>query len=332
MADEKAQLEAYVARVTSAEEQAEKLALELEALTPKIKAKKQERNREPTEELLKLRAENAKLKFRLGILQRATEEERQKVGQKGAAMAHQKDSRAAKPSAATKRSDSVLDTLTSIFRAALASAFPDVPADELPCPVTLSGAGGGGQGKGGKKGGQQQQYGDYQFNGSMAIAGVLKGRGIKASPREVADKVVAAVDKGDVIEKVEVAGPGFVNVYIRRDFVEKRLGAVLVEGVRPPSLVERKRIVVDYSGPNIAKEMHVGHLRSTIIGDSIAKLLEFLGHDVVRLNHMGDWGTQFGMLIAHLRGKSLKISTIRLSTSFQTCSQTTPSSLLPSAT
>ena len=124
------------------------------------------------------------------------------------------------------------------------------------------------------------------------------------SPRDIANKVLEKVPKdSDLIEKLEVAGPGFINIFVKRSFVERVLTDVLRRGVRPPTLDGGpKRIIVDYSSPNVAKEMHVGHLRSTIIGDSIANLMEFLGHDVLRLNHIGDWGTQFGMLIAHLKG------------------------------
>lgn len=121
------------------------------------------------------------------------------------------------------------------------------------------------------------------------------------SPRDVATKVVEKVSPDEVIERLEVAGPGFVNVFVKKQFIESELLDLLEKGVRPPSSGGKKKVIVDFSSPNVAKEMHVGHLRSTIIGDSICRLLEFLGHDVMRLNHTGDWGTQFGMLIAHLQ-------------------------------
>merc|ERR1719300_441961 len=113
--------------------------------------------------------------------------------------------------------------------------------------------------------------------------------------------IVANVPENILVEKLEVAGPGFVNIYLRKSFVETSLNNLLEKGVLPPVIGSKKKVIVDFSSPNIAKEMHVGHLRSTIIGDSICRLLEFLGHDVLRLNHIGDWGTQFGMLIAHLQ-------------------------------
>ncbi|XP_006810442.1 arginine--tRNA ligase, cytoplasmic-like, partial [Neolamprologus brichardi] len=94
---------------------------------------------------------------------------------------------------------------------------------------------------------------------------------------------------------------GFINIYLQKTFVSKQLSNLLINGVQPPPLPSKKKVVVDFSSPNIAKEMHVGHLRSTIIGDSMCRLFEFLGYEVLRLNHVGDWGTQFGMLIAHLQ-------------------------------
>lgn len=113
-----------------------------------------------------------------------------------------------------------------------------------------------------------------------------------------------------MIEKLEVAGAGFINIFLRRDYAVSYLTNLLKTGHVPPPQTKRQRVIVDFSSPNIAKEMHVGHLRSTIIGDSISKLLEYLGHDVLRLNHVGDWGTQFGMLIAHLQDKFPNYSTV----------------------
>jgi len=144
---------------------------------------------------------------------------------------------------------------------------------------------------------RRAEFGDYQANGVMAAA---KKR--RTHPRRLAEQVLADADLTDLAENVEVSGPGFINITLRGDWLgaeltrrltDKRLGAETPE--RP------QRVVVDYSAPNIAKEMHVGHLRSTVIGDALARLLDFLGHDVVRQNHVGDWGTQFGMLVAHLK-------------------------------
>ncbi|KAG8222038.1 hypothetical protein J437_LFUL003958 [Ladona fulva] len=151
------------------------------------------------------------------------------------------------------------------------------------------------------------KFGDYQFNSAMAVSQALQKKGSKTPPRTVATKVMESVPQSDLIEKMEVAGAGYINVSLSRTYGVKRLSDVLLHGVLPPPpSPKRLRVVVDFSSPNIAKEMHVGHLRlakSTIIGESIARLLEYLGHDVLRINHVGDWGTQFGMLIAHLQDK-----------------------------
>lgn len=105
-----------------------------------------------------------------------------------------------------------------------------------------------------------------------------------------------------IVEKCDVAGAGFINIFLSRTYAANAITTILRDGVQPP-VTKRKRVVVDFSSPNIAKEMHVGHLRSTIIGESICRLLEFMGHDVLRINHTGDWGTQFGMLIAHMEDR-----------------------------
>ena len=140
------------------------------------------------------------------------------------------------------------------------------------------------------------EFGDYQSNGVMAVA-----RNLKTNPRQLAERVVAELDLGDLADRVEVAGPGFLNITLSPSWLAARLVAMLRDdrlGVEPaPS---PQTVVVDYSHPNLAKEMHVGHLRSTIIGDALVRVLEFLGHRVVRHNHVGDWGTQFGMLIAYM--------------------------------
>ncbi len=140
------------------------------------------------------------------------------------------------------------------------------------------------------------EFGDFQANGAMGLAKVL-GR----PPRQIAQVVVDHLQVNDLCHPPQVAGPGFINFTIRPEVlaaeVEERLDHPRL-GV--PMAQPQQPVVVDFSSPNIAKEMHVGHLRSTIIGDCIARLLSFRGHRVLRLNHLGDWGTQFGMLIAHL--------------------------------
>ncbi|MGE0624718.1 MAG: arginine--tRNA ligase [Pseudomonadales bacterium] len=134
------------------------------------------------------------------------------------------------------------------------------------------------------------EFGDYQANGAMGAA-----KALKQNPRQIAEQVVAAVEADDLAERLEVAGPGFINIHLKPAFLAGALKAPPVEAV-----AAAERVVVDYSSPNLAKEMHVGHLRSTIIGDAIARVLAALGHTVIRQNHVGDWGTQFGMLLAHL--------------------------------
>ncbi|MGA0263539.1 MAG: arginine--tRNA ligase [Ilumatobacteraceae bacterium] len=138
---------------------------------------------------------------------------------------------------------------------------------------------------------------DAQANGSLALAKEL-GR----PPREVAEAVLAeALKIANLRATLEVAGPGFLNIVVHDDFLADEIAAVSSDerlGVR--SATPTRRVVVDYSAPNVAKEMHVGHLRTTVIGDSLVRILEFVGHDVIRENHIGDWGTPFGMLIEHL--------------------------------
>ena len=139
------------------------------------------------------------------------------------------------------------------------------------------------------------EFGDYQANGCMAAA-----KKLKTNPRELAGKVVDALDLADLAESVDIAGPGFLNVKLSDAFLADQLAAMAADDLLGCDAPEAGTVVVDYSGPNLAKEMHVGHLRSTIIGDALARVLGFLGQDVVRQNHVGDWGTQFGMLTALL--------------------------------
>jgi arginyl-tRNA synthetase len=139
------------------------------------------------------------------------------------------------------------------------------------------------------------EFGDFQANGVMGAA-----KRIKANPRELAQQVLAELQLDGIAAKLEIAGPGFINITLDDDFLSARLAEMAADSRLGVAPVEAVTTVVDYSSPNLAKEMHVGHLRSTIIGDALARTLEFLGHKVIRQNHMGDWGTQFGMLIAEL--------------------------------
>tara|TARA_B110000967_G_C18899709_1_gene573751 strand:- start:1384 stop:3108 length:1725 start_codon:yes stop_codon:yes gene_type:complete len=135
------------------------------------------------------------------------------------------------------------------------------------------------------------QFGDFQANGAMGAA-----KRLKTNPRDLATKILDNLDLDGIADKLEIAGPGFINIYLSSKF----LASAVADNAPKSGNNKPQTIVVDYSSPNLAKEMHVGHLRSTIIGDAVARVLEYQGHKVVRQNHMGDWGTQFGMLIAEL--------------------------------
>lgn len=147
-------------------------------------------------------------------------------------------------------------------------------------------------------------FGDYQANGVMGAA-----KKLKTNPRELATKVVEHLNLDGIAEKVELAGPGFINIHLDKTWLAIQLSAIANDeklGVSQRTTGTEdnpQNVVVDYSAPNLAKEMHVGHLRSTIIGDAVVRALEFRGDKVIRQNHMGDWGTQFGMLLAHLSDK-----------------------------
>ncbi|XP_043925490.1 arginine--tRNA ligase, cytoplasmic isoform X2 [Protopterus annectens] len=215
--------------------------------------------------LEELQEENTKLKYRINILKRSLQAEKEKS----------KD-----------RMININSEIQDIFRTAIHASYPEL--ENVPLQVTPS---------------QQPKFGDYQFNSAMGIAQTLKAKGEKVNPRDIANKIIQHVPENKIMEKTEVAGPGFINVYLKKDFISQQLTHLLVNGVKPPHVGPPLKVVVDFSSPNIAKEMHVGHLRSTIIGESICRLFEYVGHDVLRLNHIGDWGTQFGMLIAHLQDK-----------------------------
>ena len=144
----------------------------------------------------------------------------------------------------------------------------------------------------------QEEFGHYQCNSALRLSKILK-----KNPRQVAEAIIAHLDDAtrSQCSKIEIAGPGFINFTLSATSLSDLLNHQLKEaklGAMKPA--KRERIVVEFSSPNVAKELHVGHIRSTIIGDSIARLFEFLGHDVLRLNHIGDWGTQFGMLITYM--------------------------------
>lgn len=169
--------------------------------------------------------------------------------------------------------------LISRFTEALAA----MGVENAPVPVTRS---------------ARPEFGEYQFNGAMALAKQLKQK-----PRDIAEQIVEKVTLDDVASKLEIAGPGFINIHISDTWLANQCELALHDPRLGVAKDPEQTVVVDYSSPNLAKEMHVGHLRTTIIGDAVVKVLEFLGHKVIRQNHMGDWGTQFGMLLAHLSDK-----------------------------
>ncbi len=139
------------------------------------------------------------------------------------------------------------------------------------------------------------QFADYQANAALALAKRL-GR----KPREVSTAIMEHLDVSDICRDVEVSGPGFINLTLREDWIAAQAQALLEDPRLGVSEQTPQNIPIDYSAPNVAKEMHVAHLRTTVVGDSLARTLEFLGHNVIRQNHIGDWGTPFGMLIEHL--------------------------------
>mmetsp|Transcript_14377 Transcript_14377/g.40662 ORF Transcript_14377/g.40662 Transcript_14377/m.40662 type:complete len:798 (+) Transcript_14377:40-2433(+) len=158
----------------------------------------------------------------------------------------------------------------------------------------------------GKKGGKGPSA-DLQVNNAMSLYKELKDESIK-SPRDVAVKLQAALEEQDLFsgeakmfEKTEIAGPGFINCFLAESFVAERIRRILEDGELKPPQTRACKVGIDFSSPNAAKEMHVGHLRSTIIGEVIARMLEFCGNKVDRINHIGDWGTQFGMLLTYMR-------------------------------
>jgi arginyl-tRNA synthetase len=176
---------------------------------------------------------------------------------------------------------SIIDLLTHRFSEALVAAFGSDFAGVDPLVVAAT----------------NPRFGDYQSNIAMSLAKKLGQK-----PREIAQKLIDNLNIDDLCAQPEIAGAGFINLTIKPAYLENQLNSIAKDprlGIN--KVKEPQKVIVDFSSPNIAKEMHVGHLRSTIIGDSIARILEFSGQDVLRLNHVGDWGTQFGMLIAYLR-------------------------------
>lgn len=148
--------------------------------------------------------------------------------------------------------------------------------------------------------GKNPQLGDYQANGAMAAA-----KRMKTNPRDLAATILEQLDLEGIAEHTEVAGPGFINIKLSQQWLSQQLAELRQDANQGVGQTDQPQtMVIDYSAPNLAKEMHVGHLRSTIIGDALARILEAQGHNVIRQNHVGDWGTQFGMLITHLKDQT----------------------------
>ncbi|CAF4205100.1 unnamed protein product, partial [Adineta steineri] len=330
-------MDALLARLKEQEEEVKQLEAQLFS-RPEFKDNRK---------LEELRAENDKLNYRANILVRSIEDlkkrpsqvngkvsksadhrekqpqqsevkstEKKPDSQKKPSEAKQNDNKTKKPATPAPvktyftagaegdkdHSCRTIDILVSLFEQSIRKAFPEDPT--LPILVVPA------------------RQADYQCNSAMPIAQKLTAGGKKIAPTEVAKIIVENLPKHDMIEKIDYSGPGFINVTISPSFVSKQIRDILTKGVLPPNVLnmvgklgsngenKRPKVVIDFSSPNIAKEMHVGHLRSTIIGDSIARLLEYTGFDVLRLNHLGDWGTQFGMLIAHLQDKFPEYKTV----------------------
>eukprot|EP00796_Vickermania_ingenoplastis_P008676 gene8676-6099_t len=172
--------------------------------------------------------------------------------------------------------------LKDIIHATVTKVFPQIPSVE---PLITKG-----------------KVAEYQCNNAMGLAKTLSQQKppVKLSPQAIGEELRKGLVENDVIEDFEPTPQGFINVNIKKSYISTAIRYILEHGVQPPEMAP-KRVLVDFSSPNIAKEMHVGHLRSTIIGDSICLLLEFCGHDVERINHVGDWGTAFGMLILYIK-------------------------------
>ena len=170
----------------------------------------------------------------------------------------------------------LLHLIQDKFRAALAGLVPDVePYVAMVKPT------------------QDAKHGDYQANCAMSLAKALGKK-----PRDIAQDILARLDLGDLLDKPEIAGPGFINLRVQTSWLAKQLQAIANnERLGIANAHPVKTFVIDYSSPNVAKPLHVGHLRSTIIGDALTRLLRFLGHSVITDNHLGDWGTQFGILL-----------------------------------
>lgn len=180
----------------------------------------------------------------------------------------------------------LLKIFQDLFFNAITQAYPQEKINYDLVEVTLS---------------TSEKFGHYQCNSAMKLAKTLQ-----QSPRAIAQIIITHLENEpqatEIIEKLEIAGPGFINITLRPSYLAERTNRMLQDAYFDLTMPEHKhKVIIDFSSPNVAKEMHVGHLRSTIIGDALSRLFEFYGYDVLRINHLGDWGTAFGMLIAYMK-------------------------------
>lgn len=187
----------------------------------------------------------------------------------------------------------LISSLCDIFQQAILQAYPQLQGQSLPLEVSQS---------------TNDKFGHYQCNSAMKLA-----KALQLKPRDIAEAIIRHVDRSDknnllMIADLTIAGPGFINVTLDPHFLSQYVQTMLVSpNLGFCKLAIPQRLIIDFSAPNTAKEMHVGHLRSSIIGDCLARLFEFLGYDVLRLNHIGDWGTAFGMLITYMKEQAPEV-------------------------
>ncbi|MBA3815463.1 MAG: arginine--tRNA ligase [Parachlamydiaceae bacterium] len=189
----------------------------------------------------------------------------------------------------------LISSLRDLFQQAIIQAYPQLEGQPFPVEVSQS---------------TNDKFGHYQCNSAMKLAKLLQ-----LKPRDIAEAVIQHMDRSTsaahkfpMIGQLSIAGPGFINITLDLHFLSHYVHAMLISPTLGINKLETpKRLIIDFSSPNTAKEMHVGHLRSSIIGDCLARLFEFLGYDVLRLNHIGDWGTAFGMLIAYMKEQAPQV-------------------------
>ncbi|VDP33737.1 unnamed protein product [Soboliphyme baturini] len=236
-------------------------------------------------EVAELKDENSRLQYRCGILEQALKAQLSSSAEASSPSTNCSNDPRMDWSHFLDEYKSVVEYIKFQFSSSLRRTYASVNV-----PIVITEA-------------TKHAFGDYQFNGAMSVAQQLSKAGQKISPRSIAENIVSQIHIDErLISKLEVSGPGFVNIHLNKDAVSEYVKQSYINGLKGPK-IRKRRAVVDFSSPNIAKEMHVGHLRSTVIGDSICRLLEYEGFDVLRINHIGDWGTQFGMLICNLQDR-----------------------------